>query len=210
MEFSSKEDEKIVAERFSGVNRFPRTAAMLIHLLLKYRPARAGIHVDKTFAAETSATKPASISQNACESSPDLDGNVEAIHRTALEVMVPYVSKYDHTVVWVGNAMMNVRADVFLGPFSVVFRQLTTYPYRGKQKHTYYPIQKFPDYRHTLFCYISTCLSPRAERSRSLFPEEGSDRLLRKIYMTKPENAASCSQMSTSVNYSWLVGKYEA
>ena len=205
MEFTSREDMEIVDWLFTGTNRSPTTVAMLIHLLLQYRPARAGIRVDHS--RKKSDVK-GGEKRKPCITSADLDGNVEVIHRSALEVMMPYVSKYDEVVVWVGNSMMNVRADVLLGPFSVKFNQLVTYPQLGKQKHTWYPILKFADYRHTLYCYISSCLSSNAERAPFFYASEVSNRMVARIRPPRNDhNSPPCFQMATSVDYSYVLNK---
>ena len=206
MEFKNREDMEIVDQLFTGTNRSPTTVAMLIHLLMKYRPARAGIRVDKSYYASVMDGLDKRIP---CTTSTDLDGNVEAIHRSALDAMMPYVSKYDEVVVWVGNSMMNVRADVLLGPFSVKFNQLITYIFRGKQKHTSYPYLEFLPYRRTLYCFISSCMSSEAERAMNLYPKEVSSGIYSRIHSKDDAhtyaNSSPCFEMASSVDYSALL-----
>ena len=203
MEFKNQEDMELADRLFTGTNRSPATIAMLVHLLIKYRPARAGIRNDRSHTRKSSEHK-----RHPCMTSIDLDGNVEAIHRSALEVMMPYVSKYDEVVVWVGNSMMNVRADVLLGSFSVKFNQLITYPYIGNQKHTEYPKLKFEQYRHKLYCFISSCLSSDAERAFFLYSKEETPRMFSRIDVLDDRTAAPCYRMMPDVDYSTLLNKH--
>ena len=198
MEFTNPKHEDLVNDLYTGKERCPPTVALLIHLLLKYRAARSGIQV-------INWKEGAIVSEDGCMSTSSLDGNVEAFHRTALIPMMPYTSRYDEVVVWMGNSMMNAKADLILGPYAVKFNQLVTYPFEGKQKHTDYPFVQYAAHSRNMYCFINYCLSPEARRGRFFFSSEGSGRLFLRIRVMDGDDSAPCYQMSSTVDYSALI-----
>ena len=183
------------------------TVALLNSLLSEYRPARAGIHVVREVERNKSEAFAAAQKENNCVSYVDLDGNLDAFHRSVLDLMMPYTSRYDDVVIWLTSAVMNVKSDIFLGPFSVKFQQLVSFPFAGKQKHAGYPILQFEAYRHKLYCFLNRCLSPQAERANSLYTSETDDRFVARIYALNQPDLPTCLRMSPDVDYSLIFDK---
>ena len=198
MEFSEPQYEELVSDLFTGKERCPPTIALLAHLLLKYRPSRAGIQV-------INYKGDVEVSTMGCMSTSSLDGNVDAFHRTALVAMMPYTSKYDEVNIWMGSSVMNAKSDVLLGSYSVKFNQLVTFPYAGKQKHADYAASDYVSHRHSMYCFINYCMSAEARRGRFLYPTEDAWRLDLRIRVSDSDDSAPCPHMSSSIDYSSLL-----
>ena len=193
----------IVKKTYSGQDRFPPLTAMLNYVLLLHRPARAGVHLQYP-----DRPKPPFVG---CVSTASIDCALEAFHRTALQAMVPYPSKYDDSNAWFSAAVMNIKADILLGRFSVELRQIVSYPYlkdkNSDQKHSNtYARADFEPYRKTLYCFLSLCLSRKASRAARLLHAETAP-ILEKGIRQREKDPPACLNYPKSVNYATILSR---
>ena len=179
-------------------NAWPRPIAVLNYLLLWHRPARAGIHLQHPRHSPPPFAR--------CVSTPTIDMAVEAFHRTVLAAMMPYNSKYDDENWWFSTPIMNMAAQMFLGPYSVQFRQIVVYPKAKGQKHARYPAQRMFDvYQHELLCYLRRCLATDALRADVLYRPYSASLVMSMMPVEREKDPLPCLRMPKDVDYSTVV-----
>lgn len=136
----------------------PRPISLLNYLLLQHRPARAGITV-KVKHTPKMAT---------CNITWSIDICVEAYHRTALDVMLPYSEKFDAINIWISGIIQNLKALVLLPQQAVEFRQIRKSDFH--QKHANYPKLGSAGWRtiYRIEQYLNSCLPLEAHTARKL------------------------------------------
>ena len=189
--------ERILAEHDKAsrtVNGYPRAIYAFNKLLNIYRPARAGGNrLDyRTF-------EPL---KQGCIIQPTLDAALEAFHRTAVDVLLPYNHKFDFFSAWLSGMMMNMKADLFFRQSSVLFKSIQWMIRDKKALHDPYPRGPLPLSFRKLYRYFHRCWSksPLSAKARERYPTAGS--LNRGVwYGIKVKEATDCVPAAKNVDY---------
>ena len=178
------------------VNGYPRPIYAFNKLLNIYRPARAGSNKlddnQRTF-------KPLKWR---CVVHPTVDVALEAFHRTAADVLLPYNPKFDLFNTWLSAVIMNMKAEVFFHQSSVVFSSIQ-WTAKGKNAlHQPYPRAPFPRSYQKLYHYFNMCWSksPLAVKVRERYPTAGSFKR-GQWFGVKVKEAANCIPAAKNVDY---------
>lgn len=174
----------------------PRSISLLNYLLLRHRPARAGIHLGNKAPVENST----------CRIAWSIDICVEAVHRTVLDAMLPYSEKFDKANIWVSALLQNLKALTFLPRQALEFRQIRRDELH--QNHAKYPRLGGSGWRtkSRVWKYLISCLPPQALAARNLI--NTSVRALTspiQAALSREGSSEPCPYGSEKADYAYLV-----
>ena len=150
-----------------AVNSYPPAIYAFNKLLNTYRPARAGGN------RQDSRFEPL---QGGCIVQPAVDAAIEAFHRSAVDVLLPYDPRFDSFCIWMSGMLMNMKADLFYRESSVLFKSIQWIIFDEKALHATYPRGSLPVSLQKLYRYLHKCWSksPFATKVRVRYPNAGS------------------------------------